>query len=263
MADRRKAQASGEQRRELQQRIAQIRKASFETTRKGYDQAQVRHFLDAVADWLEDLGLGDADRGEMRRELAWVGERTSEILTKAEETASELREQGESEARKLRAEAHEESRRVREEAATEAQELVTSAEQKAAAILEDANRRREDLQSLVGDLLMRRDEIVADGVRLAEELTELFGTTVDASELGDQLAADDTGALEGDEAEGDEAEGDDGEPTRRFDPVALDEAGDEYDEDGVRIPRDDDAPAPMRTNAGDEPDAEERASRHR
>ena len=184
-------------RHEMQQRITEIRKASFENSRKGYDKAQVRHYLEAVADWLEGLGLGDADRGEMRRELAWVGERTSEILTKAEETASELREQGESEATKLRAdaesaserlraEADEETRRVRLEAVTEAEQTVADAERRAEAIIEEATRRRQDLQALIGDLLVRRDEIVADGVRLADELAELFATTMPASDDDDE-----------------------------------------------------------------------------
>ena len=110
-------------RQEMQVRITEIRKASFDSARKGYDKAQVRKYLEAVADWLEGLGLGDADRGEMRRELAWVGERTSEILTKAEETASELREQGEGEARKLRTEAESASETLRAEADEESRRV--------------------------------------------------------------------------------------------------------------------------------------------
>ena len=261
----RRADAVADQRRETQNRIEQIRSASFDSVRKGYDSAQVRRFLEAVADWLEGLGLGDADRGEMRRELTWVGERTSEILTKAEETASELREQGQGEAQRLvteartasermRAEADEESQRVRAEAAAEAEETVTSAERKAAALIEEAGRRREDLNALIADLLERRDEIVADGVRLADELTDLFSTTVDAPELDEVEGSDDDGA---------EDEGDEPRETRRFDPSALEETGDEYDEDGVRIPRDDDAPEPMRMDAGDGPDTEEQASQRR
>ncbi|HEX6115921.1 MAG TPA: DivIVA domain-containing protein [Solirubrobacterales bacterium] len=248
--ERQAAAASAAQRREMQQRITEIRKASFESARKGYDKAQVRHYLEAVADWLEGLGLGDADRGEMRRELAWVGERTSDILTQAEETANELREQGQSEASKLRSEAQnasdrlrveadEESRRVRMEAATEAEETVAAAERKAEAIIEDANRRRRDLQALIGDLLVRRDEIVADGVRLADELTELFATTMDVPES--EVTGDASGEESGDDS-GDDYAGDGEDPrrARRFDPAALEETGDRYDEDGVRIPLGDD-----------------------
>jgi DivIVA domain-containing protein len=260
-----RAGAVADQRREMQKRITKIRSASFDSVRKGYDPAQVKRFLDAVADWLEGLGLGDADRGEMRRELAWVGERTSEILTKAEETASELREQGQSEAQmlvteartaseRMRAEADEESRRVRADAAAEAEETLTAAERKAAALVEEASRRRQDLNAVIADLLERRDEIVADGVRLADELTDLFSTTVDAPELEDDEGSDDDGA---------EDEGDEPQETRRFDRSALEETGDEYDEDGVRIPRDDDAPEPMRMDAGDGPDSEEQASQRR
>lgn len=243
-------------RRELQERIAQIRKASFETTRRGYDKAQVKHYLEAVADWLEGLGLGDADRGEMRRELAWVGERTSEILTKAEETAGELRARGESEAAKLRsdaeeaakrlrAEADEEARRLRLEAATESEETVAAAERRAEAIVAEATRRRQDLQVVIGDLLERRDEIVADGARLADELADLFA------------------------AAGGDFEDEPGEE------VELEDDGDayDYDEDGVRVPLSEEDPEPIARDPGEtaesdalgeaeapDPDTEERST---
>jgi cell division septum initiation protein DivIVA len=253
----------------IHERITEIRKASFEGSRKGYDRAQVRHYLEAVADWLEGLGLGDADRGELRRELAWVGERTSEILSKAEETARELRQQGESESEKLRSEAAAEAERTRAEAETEADRMrteaertIAAAERRAEALLEEAARRRQDLHALIGDLLVRRDEIVADGIRLSDELAELFSTAVEAEEEEEEADAD--------------AEP---EPTRRFDPVALDDiAGDTYDEDGVRIPLedDDDGPQPIAGDPGetiesdaldvqgaDESDAEEQSTHAR
>jgi DivIVA domain-containing protein len=234
-------------RRELQERIAQIRNASFENSRKGYDRAQVRHYLEAVADWLEGLGLGDADRGEMRRELAWVGERTSEILNQAEESATEIREQSEAEAtrelseakadaKRMRTEAEEETGRMRSEAGAEAEETVAAANRRAEQIVEDASRRRQDIQALISDLLVRRDEIVADGVRLADELTDLFATAVPADPGGDE---------DGGEDAGDDEDGS-GPRRRRFQQPDDADEGDLYDEDGVRVPLSaDDQPGPF------------------
>ena len=147
----------------IDERIEEIRRADFTATRRGYDRDEVQRYLGSLADWLESLGLGDPDRGEVRRELAWVGERTAEILTKAAE-----------EAERMRAEAEEETRAARLEAGTQAEETVAQAERRAEELMEEATRRRHDLQVLIGDLLERRDEIVADGRRLADELGELF-----------------------------------------------------------------------------------------
>jgi DivIVA domain-containing protein len=269
-----------EQSVEIQQRIDEIRRASFEGSRKGYDRGQVRRYLEAVADWLDGLGLGDADRGEVRRELAWVGERTSEILTKAEEAAGEMREKGQTESDRVRSEAAEEAERVRTEAdaaarkarleaTTNAEETIAAAERRAEAIVEEATRRRQDLQALISDLHLRRDEIVADGVRLADELAELFATVADLPE------AEDEGE---DESADDEDEADEAGPTRRrFAPEDLDE-GDQYDEDGVRVPLADDGPESVAGKAdpgetvesraldpstADEPDTEEQSASSR
>jgi hypothetical protein len=181
-----------------------------------------------------------------------------------------MRSEAESDTERLRSETEAEVKRMRDEAAAEAKETIAAAERKADAIIEDATRRRQDLQSLIGDLLVRRDEIVADGVRLADELTELFSTTVDApeaeaSEEDDQSEEEGTGESEPSSR-----------PGGRFDPAALDDEGDSYDEDGIRIPRDDVAPAPIRRDPdetiesdalpderADEPDTEEQASNRR
>ena len=190
----------------IDRRIDEIRHATFETARKGYDPRQVRRYLEALADWLGQLGLADPDRGEMRRELGWVGERTSEILTQAEETAVEMRQKAEAEAARMRAEATKDSERMRAEAddaarrtqleATErAEATIADAERRAEELVEDANARRRDLQALIGDLLDRRDEIVAEGNRLVDDLADLFASAaaedeepeVAESEEGDEL----------------------------------------------------------------------------
>lgn len=175
--------------RSIGERIEQMRAASFAASRRGYDRDEVHTYLNALADWLETLGLDGSDHGELRRELAWVGERTSEILTKAEETARELRESGAAEAERmraeaeqLRAEAEQEARRTRLEASAAADQTTAEAERRAEQILAEAAARRRDLQTLIGDLEERRDEIIADGNRLVDELAELFASAEDEEE---------------------------------------------------------------------------------
>ena len=178
---------------EVQARITEIRRASFVASRRGFDRDQVHRFLGGVADWLEGLGLGDPDHGELRRELAWVGERTSEIIAQAEETARELREKAVAEAEQLRDEATEEAERVRSEVDEDArrsrlessrlaEEMISAAESQAETLFEEAARRRQDLQTLIADLIERRDEILADGSRLAEELADLFASVSEEPE---------------------------------------------------------------------------------
>jgi hypothetical protein len=156
----------------------------------------------------------------------------------------------------MRAEAEQDAQRMRSEATEEAEETVAGANRRAEQIVEDANRRRQDVQALISDLLVRRDEIVSDGVRLADELTDLFATAVPSD-------SDTAGGEDDEDVEDDE----DGAATRRrrFQQPDDDDEGDLYDEDGVRIPLSSEAqPAPflgetVETDAvpAEDPDTEE------
>jgi hypothetical protein len=107
---------------------------------------------------------------------------------------------------------------------------------------------------------VRRDEIVADGVRLADELTDLFATAAPADSGGDEDDGEDAGGDEDGSAP----------PRRRFRQPDDEDEGDVYDEDGVRVPLSaDDMPGPfmgetVETDAipeggAEDPDAEEQS----
>lgn len=91
--------------------VDRIRRVTFPVARRGYSKRAVDHFLDRLADWLEQ-GTGDPARADlMRREMARVGQRTAAILEEAERAAESLRKEAERDAALI-------IRRAREEAAT-------------------------------------------------------------------------------------------------------------------------------------------------
>src|SRR5436305_270487 len=135
---------------------------------------------------------GDLDPDAVRRELERVGESTAAILRAAEQTARELRgaakrdaenqvasarteaeglrSQAEEFAGSTREDAEEETRRVRLEASQRAEEAVREAEARAESIIEDAIQRRRLLAARIDQLTERRDAIIAEVSRLADEL---------------------------------------------------------------------------------------------
>jgi DivIVA domain-containing protein len=189
--------------------IDRIRGATFSVVRRGYDKREVDRFLSQVADWLE-TGAGDPTRAEIvKRELERVGDKTARILASAEESAEQLRSEAEAEAAetleraraeasRLQAEAQQhmrseresadsyavqtreaaeqEARRVRLEGAQRAEEIVGGAERKAETLEAEGLRRRRDLETLIADLLERRDEVLDDLDRLADEVAGVVGS---------------------------------------------------------------------------------------
>jgi DivIVA domain-containing protein len=145
-----------------------FREASFPVALGGYNRAAVRAFLDRVADWLDERGGGVVD--PLTSEFAKVGERTSGILTAAEEAAARLRADAKDYAERLRADVEEEARMARLNASQKADEIVADAEAKAEQMIEDALARRRRLNQAVSSLAERRDEITGQVAQLADEL---------------------------------------------------------------------------------------------
>ena len=186
-----------------QDSIERIRSATFAISRKGYDKREVERFLQKLADWLE-AGGGDQARSDLvKRELERVGERTAGILSQAEDSAEELRAEAEAEAsstlnrareqsastrksadeyagrirgeadkysEKTRAEADKGAKETMARAAKEAREGLAEAQSQAKRIVDEGNQRRQDIESVISDLIRRRDGVAGEVDRLASEL---------------------------------------------------------------------------------------------
>lgn len=161
--------------------IKRIRSATFNLARRGYDRREVDTFLSKLADWLESGG-GDQVRTEtVKRELERVGQRTSAILAAAEDSANELRAEAEAEARqvlgranataeKARADCEAHATEVRENAEREAAQALAAAEAKAERIVEEGTQRRRALETVIADLLKKRDAALFEADKISREL---------------------------------------------------------------------------------------------
>jgi DivIVA domain-containing protein len=167
-----------------QSSIERIRTATFPVERRGYDKREVEHFLSRLADWLE-TGGGDQAREEIvRRELERVGHHTAGLLASAQDGAEEIRAEAEERAagtreradaysKQTREAADEDAQGLRAEAERQARELVEGAEAEARRIVEEAQARRREIEVLISDLAARREGVVAEANRLADELREV------------------------------------------------------------------------------------------
>ena len=210
--------------------LDRIRNATFPSSRRGYDKQEVEKFLARLADWLE-TGAGDESRSDtVKRELERVGERTGAILAQAEESAQQIRGEAEALAREAidegnaqadqarqeadtyakqtrteadayaketRKEADKDAAEVRAEAEGDARDTIADAQAQARRIVEEGTRRREDLESVIADLVRRRDEVLDDTEELSgkltaksnapERLAKLAGRTIDPQVLGNSV----------------------------------------------------------------------------
>jgi DivIVA domain-containing protein len=162
--------------------LDRIRNATFPSSRRGYDKHEVEKFLGRLADWLA-TGGGDESRSEaVKKELEKVGERTGAILSQAEDSAQQIRAEAEEEARgtinsanlqasEARAEADTYATETRASAERQSQEAIEQAQAQARRIVEEANQRRDDMEALIGDLIRRREDVIADTEELSRKLT--------------------------------------------------------------------------------------------
>jgi DivIVA domain-containing protein len=161
--------------------LDRIRNATFPSSRRGYDKHEVEKFLGRLADWLE-TGGGDESRSDaVKKELERVGQRTGAILAQAEESAEQIRAEAEEEARgtvnsaniqatEARAEADNYATETKAAAEREAREAIGAAQAQARQIVEEADQRREDAEAIVGNLIRRRDDVIADTEELSRKL---------------------------------------------------------------------------------------------
>lgn len=220
--------------------IERIRDATFSLTVRGYDRNEVDAFLAQLADWLETGGGGGAAAVEaVRTELERIGEQTAGILTEAHqaaegiradasagvrqqlvdanqttetiraeaaEYAADTRDEADAYARKVRGEADAYASRTTAEIEAEIGEDREAAEKEAARIVADANKRKADIDSVIGDLEKRRDAVLAELDRLASGIagtaTEHRGPGSEPSdEDNSDPASDETSVLDEDTEE--------------------------------------------------------------
>lgn len=178
---------------------ASVADAGFGTTRRGFDQDEVRDFLRMVA---AELGRLQERERFLERELRTVqtnpdlesvqfddqaltrllGEETTRVLTTARESASEIRAKAEQSAAQMLGEAGDEASRVREEAEVEAsrrrsdagadaeaelamakqqgREMVNEARAYRERVLSELARRRELAREQIEQLLHGRDRLM-------------------------------------------------------------------------------------------------------
>ena len=150
--------------------LDRIRNATFPSVRRGYDKQEVEKFLSRLADWLETGAEEDDSRSDtVKRELKRVGERTGAILAKAEESAEEIRAEARAEvasahsdAAATRSKAEEEAAEIRAKATADATTAIEDAEARASRIAEEGEKRRRDAESVIADLVSRRNEVVGE-----------------------------------------------------------------------------------------------------
>jgi DivIVA domain-containing protein len=123
--------------------IDRIRTPGFALARRGYDKHEVDRFLARLADWLETDAATEIGQMAVTRKLE----------------ALQTREAADEYARQTRAQADADARRLVEEAGAEARETI-----------EEGERRRGQVEAVIADLEVRRDDALSDLERLRGEL---------------------------------------------------------------------------------------------
>lgn len=210
--------------------LDRIRNATFPSSRRGYDKREVQRFLARLADWLDTGGGGESSSDTVKRELERVGERTGAVLAQAEESA----------------------RQIRAEAEEEAQATIAEAQEKARRIVDEGSRRRQDLESVIADLVLRRDDVLSDTEALTEMLTQTllehrpagqdpFAEPADFDPLegeGEDEPFDADGDLDAEEGEeyAEEEDGAEAEPTEVEDAADAAEAQETEEHEAAKPP---------------------------
>jgi DivIVA domain-containing protein len=161
--------------------IDRIRVPGFTLARRGYDKHEVDRFLARLADWLETDAPNEIGEMAVTRKLELVGKSTSHILMTTEQQAVELRRSSEEECAQMISEAEAAAQQTREaadqyakqtraQADAEGHQVAEAASAQARATIEEGERRRAQIESVIADLEVRRDDAIADLDALRKEL---------------------------------------------------------------------------------------------
>jgi DivIVA domain-containing protein len=161
--------------------IDRIRVPGFTLGRRGYDKHEVDRFLARLADWLETDAPNEIGEMAVTRKLELVGKSTSHILMTTEQQAAELRKSSEEEcaqmiseaeaaAQQTRDAADQYAKQTRAQADADAQQSADAASAQAHATIEEGERRRAQVESVIADLEVRRDDALTDLDQLRKEV---------------------------------------------------------------------------------------------
>ena len=166
--------------------IHRLRVQGFPVARRGYDRREVDRFLDALLEWIETDAAKDLGDQAVKRKLELVGKSTAQILLTTEKESEGLRNQTEEECAELRSEAEGASLAVRRDADQYATKTREKADQdarrtcevagaRAKGIVEEAERRRGQIEAVIAELDARRDDTLQELDRLRRELASTIG----------------------------------------------------------------------------------------
>jgi DivIVA domain-containing protein len=162
--------------------IDRLRDPGFTEARRGYDRREVDRFLGSLVDWLETDAATELGELTVQRKLEHVGKSTARILLTAEEEASKLRRMTHEECTEMRDEAEAAARETREAADRYAQDVRAKAEADARQLVEEGERRRAEIDVVVGELEARRDTTIKELDRLRAQLSSAIGPPEPESE---------------------------------------------------------------------------------
>jgi DivIVA domain-containing protein len=161
--------------------IDRIRVPGFAEARRGYDKREVDGFLGRLADWLETDAASEIGELAVTRKLELVGSRprtsswrpsrSRRSCRGAEKECAQLLSQAEAAARHTRQAADEYANQTRAQADADARTTVEAAGAEARETIEEGERRRAQIEAVIADLEIRRDDALADLDRLRGELS--------------------------------------------------------------------------------------------
>lgn len=162
--------------------IDRIRVPGFALARRGYDKHEVDGFLGRLADWLETDAASEIGQAAVTRKLELVGKSTARILMTSEQESEQLRRSAEEECAQMLSEveatalqtrqaADEYAKQTRAQADADARVTAEAASAEAREMIDEGERRRAQIEAVIADLEIRRDDALADLDRLRGELS--------------------------------------------------------------------------------------------
>ena len=161
--------------------IERLRIDGFTVARRGYDRREVDKFLGALLDWLETDAPKDLGGMAVKRKFELAGKSTAQILLTTEHESEQMLRQTEQECANLRGRAEaasvevrraadDHAAKVRQKADEEARRTGEAAGAKAKRVVEEGERRRAQIEAVIGELEARRDGALQELQRLQGEL---------------------------------------------------------------------------------------------